>query len=261
MKYSHFRLRVLLPALVAAGALFSPASVHADAADKAWGTIKGQAVFAGDAIPEPQQLDGVKMHPDKAHCLSKGPLLSDEWIINKKNRGVRWVLVWLQTEEEKAPPIHPSLQKPPTEPVTVDQPCCMFTPHAVVVREGQDLLVKNSSPIPHSIKWFSFKNPGGNLTIAAAGTHTIKELHADKIPVKLECALHAWMGGYAKVADHPYAAVTDEDGKFEIKLAPAGEFRLVTYHRKWGPAGRKGQKIVIDAGGVLDVGKIELRAD
>ena len=50
------------------------------------------------------------------------------------------------------------------------------------------------------------------------------------------------MGGYAKVVDHPYAAVTDEDGKFEIKLAPAGEFRLVTYHRKWGSAGRKGKR-------------------
>jgi hypothetical protein len=258
---TRLRVYLLLFILLTPYAVFHVASARADAAEKAWGTIRGQVVFAGDSIPEPQELEGVKTHQDKAHCLSKGPLHSDEWIINNKNRGVRWVLVWLQTEEEKAPPIHPSLQKPPTEPVTVDQPCCMFTPHAVVIREGQDLLVKNSSPIPHSIKWFSFKNPGGNLTIAAAGNHTIKELRADKIPVKLECALHAWMGGYAKVVDHPYAAVTDADGKFEIKLAPAGEFRLVTYHRKWGPAGKKGQKVVIDGGGVLDVGKIELRAD
>jgi hypothetical protein len=65
--------------------------------------------------------------------------------------------------------------------------------------------------------------------------------------------------GYAKVVDHPYAVVTDEDGKFEFKLAPAGEHQLVTHHGIWGPGGKAGQKVAIAGGGVTDIGKIELK--
>ena len=39
-----------------------------------------------------------------------------------------------------------------------------------------------------------------------------------------------WMNGYVWTFDHPYAATTDADGKFEIKNAPAGKWRLVVWH-------------------------------
>ena len=47
------------------------------------------------------------------------------------------------------------------------------------------------------------------------------------------------MIGYVRVFDHPYYALTDEDGKFEIKNAPAGKFRMVVWQEKQGFLGGK----------------------
>jgi hypothetical protein len=49
--------------------------------------------------------------------------------------------------------------------------------------------------------------------------------------VTFACNIHTWMKGYAKVFDHPFAAVTKEDGTYEIKNAPAGvDVELVYWH-------------------------------
>ena len=56
------------------------------------------------------------------------------------------------------------------------------------------------------------------------------------------------MNGYVRIFDHPYYAVTDEDGKFEIKNAPVGQFRIVYWHEnglRGGAKGRFGEPIKI----------------
>ena len=40
--------------------------------------------------------------------------------------------------------------------------------------------------------------------------------------------------------DHPYFAITDADGKFEIKDAPAGKWRVVYWHEDGFHKGREG---------------------
>jgi hypothetical protein len=79
------------------------------------------------------------------------------------------------------------------------------------------------------------------------------------------------MKGSVRVFNHPYYAVTNDKGEFEIKDAPAGEFRIVMYHptanfinhdsekEGGGVAGRFGTKITIKANGVTDLGKIKLK--
>ena len=49
------------------------------------------------------------------------------------------------------------------------------------------------------------------------------------------------MTGYVRVFDHPYYALTDEDGTFEIKNAPAGKFRIVFWHENGVRGGAKGR--------------------
>src|SRR5215471_16836708 len=69
-------------------------SVAADQSDS-WGTIKGQIVYEGDSIPERKALNVTK---DQEHCLGKGPILNEDWVVNKENKGVRWTFVWLAPE-------------------------------------------------------------------------------------------------------------------------------------------------------------------
>jgi hypothetical protein len=258
-----------LPLVLGLG-LFAQGRSAADNKDGNWGTVKGRVVYAGDALPEPKKLD---VNKDQDHCLSKGPLYSEELVVNKQNKGVRWAYVWLIPEEgEKFPKdrIHPDLQKVPDKPVEIDQPCCMFVPHAVALREGQVLLAKNSAPIPHNFHWIGhpLKNPGNNVQMTPKSTLPIDNLKADRYPVKVNCDIHGWMSAWVRVFDHPYFAITDEDGKFEIKKAPAGNFRMVSWQEAVGyvaydkPDDRKrGVPITIKANDVTDVGELKVKPE
>jgi hypothetical protein len=157
-------------------------------------------------------------------------------------------------------PIHPSLKEIKNKEVEIDQPCCQFIPHALGLRQGQDLLAKNSAPVAHNINWAGFKNPGGNVLVPAGKSYTISNLVPDRTSVKLSCNIHPWMVAWVRIFDHPYFAVTDEKGKFEIKLAPAGDYRLVSWQEAigYGPGRNQGIPITIKGGADTEK-KIELK--
>jgi hypothetical protein len=90
----------------------------------------------------------------------------------------------------------------------------------------------------------------------------IPGLKADRLPVIIECNIHPWMRGYVRVYDHPYFALTGEDGKFELKDAPAGDYVMKIWHggSGWlgGAAGRKGRPVTVKAGGATDLGGLKI---
>ena len=230
--------------------------------DEAGGTVKGQVVYdtMGGTIPIPAPKQ-INIDKDQQHCLEKGPILSEELVVNKENSGVLNAFVWLAPMKagEKLP-VHATLQAIKDKQVVIDQPCCKFEPHALGIREGQELVAKNSSPIAHNINWTGFKNPGGNVLIPSKQEYVIKDLVADRLPLKVACNIHGWMNGYVRIFDHPYFAVTDKNGKFEMKLAPAGQYRLIIWHENSGWATDKnGTAINIPAGGVADQGQIKIK--
>jgi hypothetical protein len=253
--------------VLAAGALVlildrPMAAQNAVQAAAGWGDIKGKIVWAGD-VPAPKELNVDK---DQQHCLEKGKLFNEEWVIDKDSKGVRHVFVWLTLDPKgavKELPIKPDLKEIKVKEVEIDQPCCGFVPHALAMREGQILVAKNSSPIAHNFNYSGFptKNPGKNFLMAPGSKQPIDNLKADeKFPVSVNCNVHGWMKAYIRVFDHPYYAVTDKDGNFEIKNAPAGNWKLKIWHDSgWlgGAAGRDGRDIEVKSGGATDLGKVE----
>jgi len=235
-------------------------SAWADNDASEWGTLKGRIVFGGEQIPQPVQINVDK---DQAACLANGPLFSEELVVNAKNRGVRWVFVWLIPDPGNGPlKIHPSLVQVKDKQVTIDQPCCQFIPHALALRQGQDLVAKNSAGIAHNIHWTGhpLKNPGGNVIVPAKQQYVIQGLLADKWPVVITCDIHGWMKGYVRVFDHPYFALSDANGTFEIKNAPAGKFRMMVWHDTgFGPGLREGTPVVIKGNAVTNLGELKLR--
>jgi hypothetical protein len=236
--------------------------LRAEDADRQWGTVRGQIVWGGGELPPQKELH---VNKDEQHCLSKGPVPDESWVINKSNKGVRWVFVWLVPEPGQPKlPVNPELQQVTQKEVVLDQPCCRFEPHAIALRQGQDLIAKNSAPVAHNVNWTgALKNPGGNMTVPAGQSYTIKGLMADRFPVKLVCNIHPWMSAWVRIFDNPYYAITDADGNFEIKLAPAGKCRLMVWQESigWrgGVAGSKGMPIEIKPGGVTDLGKLDVK--
>ncbi len=227
-----------------------------------WGTIKGQVVWGGEKLPE---RPPIKVDKNQDVCLAKGPLLSEDLVVDSRTKGVRWVMVWLidasDPKKPKAPPIHPSLKDLKVKEIELDQPCCQFEPHNLAVREGQTVIAKNSATIPHSIKLDGGEdNPNINVIIPPGGKIEIKDWKASRSVVPMSCTIHLWMKGFIRVLDHPYYAVTDAEGRIEIKDAPAGNFNLVVWQESvgWVQGGKLGIPVTIKGNGVTDLGKIVL---
>lgn len=228
----------------------------------AWGTIKGVVIFdPAKDIPKVKELNVTK---DQQHCLAKGPIMSEDWVVNEKNRGVQDVFIWLEPKVKNAKlPVHPSLVKPKEKEVVMDQPRCKFIPHALSMHESQTLLVKNSSPIAHNFKYAGhpFFNPGANPLMPPGATYKAN-LKKDRLPVSVECSIHPWMRAYIRVFDHPYHTLTNENGEFSMPNAPAGNYILKVWHPAsgWmgGAKGKDGMPIVIQNGGTTDLGKLKI---
>jgi hypothetical protein len=256
------------PAALAALAAVLLLGHAAPAQAQTWGNIKGQVVWGEANIPK---MGNANVDKDKEHCLSKGAIPLNDLIINSKNKGVKYVLVYLQDVKDAksvkfSPAVHPSY-KDPKKQVEVDQPCCTFEPRLIALRVGQELVVKNPAPIVHNFSIASGTTGGPNLnqTIPAGGKLVVKGFVSKVIPTQYSCTVHTWMKGYIASFSHPYFAVTDADGNFEIKNAPTGKFRLVFWHEKAGwvvmnpkNTSDRGQVITVEANKTLTLKPVKL---
>jgi hypothetical protein len=234
-------------------------------------TLRGTVTYAGAVLPTPRDLTlQMQKQGDKDHCL-KGDTLSQEWIISR-DKGVANVVVFLKAPGGNFFQV-PDNKRYRTDTITMDQPFCAFKPGVVAfnpsyydtalqkqVKTGQTLKVTNSAPINHNVAWSSSAifNTGKNVLLRARdGTLLIdakpcRDHDAGKEDVlKISCDIHRWMSARVVVLDHPYYAVTDKDGKYEIKDAPANtEVDVVYWHESMGDAINKAprQKIKLKRG-------------
>lgn len=232
----------------------------ASAQEKQWTNITGQVVYPKDK-PIPQRK-ALNVNQDQKVCLAKGPILDESVIVNPKNRGVKNVVVFLRPNGNnanavfKAEEIHPADAKRKVADVVIDQPCCMFVDRVTCARVGDTIVVKNPAAIVHNFFWDSANNGTFNPNIQPNQNWKMpKPLVEERTPIQYKCTVHPWMTGYVRIFDHPYYAVTDDDGKFEIKNAPAGNYRIVFWHEsgvKGGAPGRFGEPIQI-AGKTLEM--------
>lgn len=249
------RLFHLAGCLLALGVFVGPA------AGQEWGTIKGRIVWGGAKVPEPVDLTELVMkNPDKDWCLKDGKLLSEEWVINPKNKGIKWTFVWLtdgNPMNKKPLTIHPKLKDLDKKVVEIDQPVCLYVPHAIAIRQGQDLTARNTAKVAHNVLHVG-PDIMGNPLVLPGKDFTLNGLKVENSPISLSCAIHPWMKAWVRIFDHPYFAITDDDGNFTIKDAPAGKFNLIVWHGSggWrgGALGRQGEIITIEAGKETDLG-------
>ena len=173
-------------------------------------------------------------------------------------------MVWLLDPGRKDLPIHPDYpdaEQVKETRVVIDQPCCMFEPHLVGIREGQILVCKNSSDIVHNYRLASIgKNPNVNILIPAGKEAEVEPWFAERSPSVASCTIHPWMKMAVRCFKHPYFAVTDADGMFTLSRAPAGKYRLVLWHEEgYVQGGKDGIEVDIPAGGKVDVGAISFK--
>ena len=142
-------------------------------------------------------------------------------------RRCEWVLVYVK---EGVKGTYPA----PTEPVTLDQHGCQYRPHVFGIQAGQPLKVFNSDGTLHNIHALPKKNAEFNIGQPFKGMETIKKFENTEVPVRFKCDVHKWMGAYTGVFNHPFFAVTNDQGTFEIKNLPPGNYVIEAWHEKYG---------------------------
>jgi plastocyanin len=141
-------------------------------------------------------------------------------------------------------------QKPPAEPVKMDQKKLVFVPHVLVVVKGTTVQFQNGDPLLHNIFWPAADDgsyPAHNLGTWGQGDS--KSFTFDKEGhVVMLCNVHAEMEGHVLVVQNPYFSVVKKDGAYEIKDVPAGTYNLVTFYPQPKKLKPKTTKVTVAAG-------------
>jgi len=187
-------------------------------------TVGGTVRFGGDELPKPKINKALLADPACAGCQKNGDPLKDDLVVDESG-GVRWAIVYVKKGLEG------KSFDPPAEPVVFDQKGCSYVPHVAGAMVGQKVTYKNSDPLLHNVKGLPFTNKEFNYGQVQGSQNDVK-FTAAELPVKVVCNVHPFMSSFVGVFDHPFYAVTDAAGKFEIKNLPPGKYTLGVWHEK-----------------------------
>jgi hypothetical protein len=200
------------------------------------GSITGEVAFSDP----PPKLAPVKVTKDQDYCGTALP--NESYVIGAKG-GLKNVVVFVEAA---------SIASPPAKVERVlDNKSCRFAPRVLVMRKGEKLIVRNSDTklhIAHSYldqrTVFTFSLPFRGTSLEA--TQKIRQSGI----LKVSCDTHAWMRAYIHVFDHPFFAVTDEQGNFTIPDVPPGQYILKAWHEE---AGIRTQVVTVSESGASQV--------
>lgn len=123
--------------------------------------------------------------------------------------------------------------KAPAVPARMAASGCTYQPRMVGVMVGQQVEFNNGDGALHSLH-------------AYRGTETLlnqaQPMGADPIVrsfdeaglIKLTSDVYPWMRSFIAVTDHPFFAVSEADGSFQIAKVPAGKYTLEAWHSIYG---------------------------
>ena len=200
------------------------AAPAAAAASSGSASVAGKVAFEGTA----PAAEKVKLNADpKCAAMHKDGL--ERTAIKVTNGGLADVLVYVKSGVKGTYPA-------PTEAVVLDQQGCDYHPHMVVLRAGQPLKIRNSDDTLHNIHPRPTLNGEFNIGQPRQGMESVREgdkgFAKPEIMIPVGCDVHPWMRAYISVLDNPFFTVTKDDGSFEIKGLPAGEYEVEAYHGK-----------------------------
>jgi len=196
------------------------------------GTIKGKAVFKGDAgkanqkIKPDKDTDMCPEHTDAPTMVGEGGALANAVIYLKKiDAGKDWPESMKKCE--------------------IDNSKCQFAPNVSFVMKGGEIVFKNSDPKLHNIKATSTNY---NFNEGVEGGKTLTKKADKKDTVNLACSVHPWMNGTLWVVDHPYYVATNDKGEYTLSDVPAGKYTVVAKHAKFKAKEAKGADVEVKEG-------------
>jgi plastocyanin len=219
--------------LATAGWLLAMAAA-ASAQRQAGGTLVG-TIRASGPVPAPHVIENTT---DPHVC---GTLHRLDDLVVSPGGGLADAIVAIEE-------LGASGQRPATPGrVVLDNRHCRFVPHVAVITVGSTLEVVNSDPTLHTVHLYGPVEI--NLALPLQGMRIARRLDRPGLFV-VKCDVHGWMQAFVRVDPHPYHAVTDQAGRFQIAGIPPGAYTLGVWHEKLGTRTRR---VEIGAGATVQV--------
>ena len=127
---------------------------------------------------------------------------------------------------------------PSSAPLTLSHKDCLMTPRIQLAFPGTDLLLQNFDFVAHTFFASIEDRPLFKVALPLRGQQTHRTLSNPGL-MKITCGPHRWETAWIFVSPHPYAAVTDAQGRFTFKNVPAGTYELKVWHEGWKLAGNR----------------------
>ena len=234
----YFEMRKFTSLMTTGAAIAFVATAFSSSAEAQWGTLKGNIVLKGEMpVLKPLVVKGDMTAKDPAICAAEG-VADEKLVVDPATKGIANILVFLAKKPEA---IHPDLVASKEKELKFDQKGCKFLPHVMVVRTDQQVRVLSDDETAHNTHTNPLRNGPDNLIINRNRSGVLlKPLKVvEKTPVKINCDIHNYMFAYWLVVDHPYAAVTDEKGNYEISNLPVGDHEFTIWQESSGWLNKK----------------------
>ena len=192
-------------------------------------TVEGTIQFSG-VVPAPAELD---MEADPSCAEFHGGQVFNPKIVLDENRRLKNVFVYIK----EGVPVknYPK----PAEKIILDQQGCLFVPRVLGIQTGQSLEIVNSDATLHNVNAQAKNQKKFNVGLPVQGMKMSRTFNKEEVMVMMKCDVHPWMRAYVGVLEHPFFAVTDADGHFQIKDLPPGNYTLELWHEALGRQNRE----------------------
>jgi len=200
-------IRALVGCAIALGvALSTPGALSAVAQAPAAGGIRGRLLIGRVA----------RQAPPRPEVASAGVAVPRE--LSERRRGV----VYLDTAPRSA------FEERETSRAVMDQRNERFVPRLLAVMVGTIVDFPNSDRTYHNV--FSLSRAQRfDLGRYAAGRS--KSVRMDRPGVvRVFCDIHSHMNAFILVFNHRFFSVTDDEGRFELPMVPAGTYSVVGWY-------------------------------
>jgi hypothetical protein len=142
------------------------------------------------------------------------------------------------------------------KPLTIEMQDYRFEPRAAILSVGQEIRLKNAGVAADNFNFQPLNNAGQNRLVKEKTEFTLASpfTHIERMPIQAKSDMNSWKMTYLLPLDHPFAAVTDKQGRFSIEGLPSGTHMFHIWHERTGWL-EKSLTINIEAGQTTEVNR------
>lgn len=195
-----------------------------------YGSVAGRVLFDG-SVPQRRVIARQGTGP-----LPQEPVedvFDESLLVDGKSSGVANVFVW----PVNVPAIHPRYESREAVTARMDFDGLRVEPRCLLLETGQKLTFHANRGTTATAYLRTLFNQGWHIAVPGNKDEGVSlppfERH-EPHPIRVTSSLQPWLEGWIKLNDHPYAALSDDRGNFQINWLPAGDYQFMIWHEKAG---------------------------